>query len=118
MGLVASKIEAAGISTICLSNVPALTASVGVPRLVALEYPFAQTLGFPGDAEGQTEVLRATLTEGSEIQEPGGERHLPFRWPQTKAQAQAHPAEPPPIATYLKRHPWHLPKFINREVPG
>jgi hypothetical protein len=118
VGLVASKIEAAGISTICLSNIPILTASVGVPRVVALEYPFAKTLGFPGDTAGQLEVLRATLGAGSDIQEPGGISHLPFKWPETKAKAQAHPSVPPPIATYLKRHPWHLPKFINREIPG
>jgi hypothetical protein len=118
VGLVASKIEAAGISTICLSNIPDLTASVGVPRIVALEYPFGRTLGFPGDIPGQMEVLRATLTAGLDIQEAGGIRHLPFKWPESKAKAQAHPPEPPPIATYLKRHPWHLPKFINREIPG
>jgi hypothetical protein len=117
VGLVASRIEAAGISTICLSNVPALTASVGVPRLVAIEYPFGRTLGFPGDARGQMEVLKATLAAGLEMEERGGIRHLPFVWPETKAQARAHPPEPPPIATYLKRHPWHLPKFIAREIP-
>ncbi len=118
MGLVASRIEAGGISTICLSNIPELTAAVGVPRLVAIEYPFARTLGRPGDAQGQMEVLRATLTAGAAIEGPGGARHLPFTWPETKAQAQAHPPVPPPIATYLKRHPWHLPKFVAREIPG
>lgn len=44
-------------------------------------------------------------------------RHLPFTWPETRAQAQAHPPEPPPIAGYLKRHPWHIPKFMAREIP-
>lgn len=118
MGLVASKIEAAGISTICLSNIPDLTASVGVPRLVAIEYPFGRTLGIPGDALGQMEVLRATLAAGLHIKEAGGIRHLPFRWPETKAQAKTDPPEPPPIGPYLKRRPWHLPNLINREIPG
>ena len=110
-------IEAAGISTICLSNIPDLTAAVGTPRLVAIEYPFGRTLGSPGDAPGQMEVLRATLEAGLDIHEPGGIRHLPFTWPETRAQAQAHPPEPPPIAGYLKRHPWHIPKFMAREIP-
>jgi hypothetical protein len=91
---------------------------VGVPRLVAIEYPFARTLGRPGDARGQTEVLRATLRAGAEIEGPGGVRHLPFVWPETKAEAQAPPPVPPPIATYLKRHPWHLPRFMARKIPG
>ena len=118
MGLVARKIEAAGISTICLSNIPDLTAAVGVPRLVAIEYPFARTLGRPGDGPGQMEVLRSTLRAGRDIEGPGGIRHLPFTWPESRAKAQAHPPELPPIAVYLKRHPWHLPKFMAREIPG
>jgi len=109
--------EAAGISTITMSNIPDLTAAAGAPRLVAIEYPFARTLGRPGDAQGQMEVLKATFQAGLSIEAPGDIRHLPFTWPETKAKAQAHPPEPPPIATYLKRHPWHLPKFIAREVP-
>lgn len=117
MGLVASKIEAAGISTICMSNIPDLTASVGTPRLVAIEFPFARTLGFPGDAKGQMEVLRATLAAGLDILEAGGIRHLPFKWPETKAKAKADPPEPPPIGPYLKRRPWYLSNLINREIP-
>ena len=117
MGSVASRIEAAGISTICLSNIPDLTAAAGAPRLVAIEYPFARTMGRPGDAAGQMEVLRATLGAGLDIEAPGGTWHLPFTWPESKAEARAHPPEPPPIATYLKRHPWHLPKFMAREIP-
>jgi len=101
-----------------MSNIPDLTASVGAPRVVALEYPFAKTLGSPGDSSGQMEVLRAALAAGLDIRQAGGIRHLPFKWPETKAKAQAHPAVPPPIATYLKRRPWDLPKFIRREVPG
>ena len=117
MGLVASAIEAAGISTVSLSNIPDLTEAAGAPRIAAIEYPFARTLGRPGDARGQTEVLRAALKAGAEIEGPGSVRHLPFTWPESKAKAQAHPSEPPPIATYLKRHPWHLPRFMAREIP-
>lgn len=101
-----------------MSNIPDLTASVGTPRLVAIEYPFGRTLGIPGDAKGQMEVLRATLAAGLDIQEAAGIRHLPFKWPETKAQAKADPPEPPPIGPYLMRRPWDLPKFIRREVPG
>ena len=117
MGLVASAIEAAGIPTLCLSNVPDLTRAVGVPRMVALEYPFGRTLGQPGDVEGQTEVLRAVFNALTSLSFPGSEVHLPFRWPEPRGNAISHPSEPPPIAVYLKRHPWHLPRFMAREFP-
>jgi hypothetical protein len=109
--------EAMGLSTLCISNVPALMGAVGVPRMVALEHPFGRTLGQPGDAEGQRAVLRATLQAGEGMASPGSVAHLPFRWPEPRGKAQTHPPEPPPIATYLMRHPWHLPKFMAREIP-
>jgi hypothetical protein len=117
VGLVAREIEAAGFATVCLSNIPDLTAAVGVSRLVGIEYPFGRTLGRPGDTEGQMAVLRDTLEAAEEMKTPGGRRDLPFRWPGTRAQAQSHPAEPPPIATYLKKRPWHLPRLLSRDIP-
>jgi hypothetical protein len=36
-----------------------LTASVGVPRIAAIEHPFGMTLGLPGDETRQLGVLRA-----------------------------------------------------------
>jgi len=59
--------------------VPDLTASVGVPRIAAIEYPLGRTLGQPGDAAGQTAVLRAVLQALGEIDTPGSIRHLPFK---------------------------------------
>ena len=118
MGLVASKIEAAGIPTVCLSNIPDLTASTPAPRLVGIEYPSARTLGKPGDASGQMAVLRATLEAVQLMETPGSRIDLPFKWPESPAEARSHPTEPPPIATYLKRRPWHLLKLMAREIPG
>ena len=110
--------EAMGISTLCISNVPALMEAVGAPRMAALEHPFGRTLGQPGDVEGQTAVLRATFQAVEEMTSPGSVVHLPFRWPEPRGKAQTHPPEPPPIATYLKRHPWHIPNFMARKIPG
>ena len=117
MGLVAHTMEAAGLSTVCLSNIPDLTESVGVSRLVAVEYPFARTLGRPGDREGQLAVLRETLRAAEEMAKPGQVKHLPFKWPETPAQARAGDTEPSPITKYLKKHPWHLPRLLTRDIP-
>jgi hypothetical protein len=118
VGLLQRKIEAAGFSTITLSPVPELTASVSVPRVAAIEYPLGRTLGQPGDAAGQTVVLRATLAALETIRTPGGVVHLPFEWPETPKQVHNHPQVDPPIGRYLARNPWFLPKLLSRNVPG
>ena len=97
---------------------PDLTASVSAPRVAAIEYPLGRTLGQPGDAAGQTAVLRATLAALETIRTPGGVVHLPFEWPEPPKQVRNHPPEDPPIGRYLARNPWFLPKLLSRNVPG
>ena len=52
------------------------------------------------------------------IHTPGGVVNLPFKWPEEPKQVQNHPPEPPPIARYLARNPWFLPKLLSRNVPA
>ena len=85
--------------------------------MVALEYPFGRTLGQPGDVDGQLSVLRSAFKALEDLSHPGGEIHLPFRWPEPRGKAITHPPELPPIAAHLKRHPWHLPRFMTRQIP-
>ena len=115
MGLAQREIEQAGLTTVVLSNIPDLTAAVGVPRLVAVEYPFGQIVGKPGDKPGQTAVLRATLEAVATMQAPGSITHLPYEWAGSTKEIRA--ALEPPITSYLKRHPWQLPKLFSRNVP-
>ena len=117
VGLVQREIEAAGFSTISLSMIPELTASAGAPRIAAIEHPFGMPLGRPGDAAGQLAVLRATLQAMEAMAEPGAVLHLPFEWTSTEKLALGPPVAPP-IARYLVRHPWALPRFLNRTPPA
>jgi hypothetical protein len=117
VGLVQREIEAAGFCTITLSMIPDLTASVGAPRIAAIEHPFGVTLGRPGDTSGQRAVLRAALRAMEAMAEPGGVVHLPFEWTAPEAGAFGPPV-PPPIARYLVRHPWALLRFLNRTPPA
>jgi hypothetical protein len=96
--------------------IPELTASAGAPRIAAIEHPFGVTLGRPGDAAGQRAVLRAALRAMEAMEAPGGVVHLPFEWPSTERLNFAPPVAPP-IARYLVRHPWALPRFVNRRPP-
>ncbi len=105
------------MTTITLSSIPDLTISVSAPRVAAIEYPLGRAFGQPNDQENQSSVLRATLRALEKIDKPGTVEHLPFEWPEPPRKARTHPHEPPPIAKYLRRHPWHLPKLLAREVP-
>ena len=118
MGHVQREIEKAGISTITLSGIPDLTASVNVPRLAGIEYPLGYVLGRPGDRIGQMDVLRTTLEALFDIQKPGGVVHLPFEWPASARRLNAHPPQAPPISRYLIRHPWQIPNLMSRNVPS
>lgn len=98
--------------------IPELTSSVGVPRLAGIEHPFGQTMGRPGDAETQRTVLLAALEGAAEMTSPGSTIHLPLEWTGTRKKTKAEPEVPPPIARYLMRHPWELPRLFSRNVPG
>lgn len=79
-GLVQREIEASGISTITLSNNPGGTERVRPPRWVRVRFPRGATLGEPGRAGRQLDVLRDVLRALLEILEPGGHVELPYRW--------------------------------------
>ncbi|MCG8353169.1 MAG: hypothetical protein MI924_35835 [Chloroflexales bacterium] len=117
MGLVQRAIEAAGITTITLSSIPDLTVAVSAPRVAAIEYPQGRPFGQPGDAEGQLAVLRATLQALTEMDTPGQIEHLAFEWPELPRRTRTHPPQAPPIAAYLRRHPWLFPKLLARDIP-
>lgn len=108
--------EEAKLATTTLSTIPALTGSVGVPRLAGIGYPSGLPLGRPNDAPGQLAVLRAALATLESIKEPGMRIDLPFEWPEG-LRLRTHPEVPPPIVSLLKRKPWLLPRFAAREVP-
>jgi D-proline reductase (dithiol) PrdB len=118
VGLASREIEAAGIATVCLSMIPALTHATGAPRVAALEHPFSRPMGMVGDAAGQTAVLRAALEVLVAATRPGEVIDLPFRWPEPRGQAMGSLAEDPPIAALCKRKPWLLLKLIAGETPS
>jgi len=109
--------EAAGLTTIVLSTIAAFTASVGAPRVAAIEHPLGRPLGAPGDTEGQLAVLRETLAALTKVERPGAVVELPFEWPEPPGQVSSRPREPPPIAKLLKRRPWLYPRLLARDFP-
>jgi hypothetical protein len=91
---------------------------VGVPRLVAIEHPFGQIMGRPGDSDRQLAVLLGALEAILQMDSPGSIMHLPFEWNGSEQEARSLPPVPPPIASYLKWHPWLLPRLFARDIPA
>ena len=90
-----------------------MTAAVGVPRLVCIEHPPGLLFGAPGDAGLQRRILHETVLAFNQVRQPGEIIHLPYKW-----QGRWKPAKTrAPIAAYLRRHPWELPRLFKREVP-
>ena len=96
--------EEGGLSTILVTMMPSWAEAYGVPRAVAVEFPFAHPLGLPGDHEMQTRVIRDALLVLSEAQEPNTVVHLARSWPgdETSWRRRWQPTSASPlIAKYL-----------------
>ena len=104
MPVLARTLEAAGLSTIFVTNMPYWAEKVGVPRTLAVEHPFAHTLGQPGDAQGQMNIIHQALEVLENASEPGAIIHSPDKWPMPVNEAtQAwQPPEPSPIIRVMR----------------
>jgi len=89
--------EENGLSTVVLTPMPEFHRAVGIPRSVAIAYPFGRLFGEVGNAAGQLEILTQTLTMLDEADAPGQIKHLANRWPETPKDAKWHPPEISPI---------------------
>ncbi|OGO19173.1 MAG: hypothetical protein A2Z14_06640 [Chloroflexi bacterium RBG_16_48_8] len=76
---------------------------VGVPRTLAVEFPFGHTLGQPRDISQQMRVIREALDVLENAQAPGAIVHSGEVWPipQDKAIQSWQPEKPSPIIEHL-----------------
>ena len=97
MGLAARFLEEAQFSTVVLTPTYEFHRAVGIPRQVAIEYPYGRPIGEVGEREGQREVLKAALSFLEEAKKPGEVKHLPFTWHEDPKDTKWHPPEMSPI---------------------
>lgn len=102
MGLVARKIEEAGIPTVTLNMIWVYQRLVGMPRVAAIEHPFGRPFGDVDDVTRQREVLTAALALAGSASQPGAVEHLPFQWHEGPKETRWHPAEPSPIIAMMQ----------------
>lgn len=98
----ARAIEEAGVPTVTIELIWAFQRVIGMPRVAALEHPFARPFGDAGDATTQRAVLVAALAVFEQAAEPGHVEHLPMRWPPDPDERRSwHPVAPAPIAALM-----------------
>ncbi len=73
---------------------------MGIPRSVAIEYPYGRPIGQVGDTRGQREVLLKTLSFLEEAKKPGEVLHLPFAWPEEPKKTDWQPPEMSPLIKF------------------
>lgn len=100
--MLARVFEEAGLSTVIVTNGP-FFCKIGLPRVVAVEFPYGHMLGFPGDSAMQREVVEAALTMLEDVNDPEAMRELDIEWPQEfdVARKDWHPSEPSPIVKMM-----------------
>ncbi len=99
MPVLARTIEAAGLSTIMVTMMPFWAEKVGVPRTLAVEFPFGHTLGQPHNRVQQMRVIQQALDVLESADTPGEIVHSTEIWPEPLKEAKKswQPEDPSPI---------------------
>lgn len=103
MPVLARTLEATGLATILVTNMPFWVEKIGVPRTLAVEFPFGHTLGQPHDVAMQRRVILQALEVLETAQAPGTLVHSPEQWPVPLAEAlfDWQPLAPSPIVRVM-----------------
>ncbi|MCP4749969.1 MAG: hypothetical protein GY866_03690 [Proteobacteria bacterium] len=80
VGLIARKIEAAGIPTVYLGSCRDMMAKVKAPRSVFLNFPLGRQCGKPHDRALQTNILKEALNTLTTAATPGRIVDLSYQW--------------------------------------
>jgi D-proline reductase (dithiol) PrdB len=104
--VLARLFEDAGMPTVLVTNMPIWSERIGVPRSLAVEFPFGHILGQAGNRDLQRRVILHALDLLERAAGPGVIEHFPEPWPEpVEAGRRASlPETPPPIAAEMGRH--------------
>lgn len=106
MPVLARTIEDAGFATILVTNMPYWAEKTGVPRTLAVEFPFGHTLGQPNNIALQKKIILQALHMLECAEEPGLIIHAEEEWsrPVEEAMSAWQPDSPSPIIAHLRPH--------------
>ena len=86
MLVLARLFEEGGLSTVLVTMMPSWAEQYGIPRALAIEYPFAHPLGTPHDDATQTRIIRQALDVLAGAEGPNTIVHSPEVWPGNEAE--------------------------------
>lgn len=78
--MLARTFEEAGLSTILVTNMPFWAELIGVPRTLAVEFPFGHVLGNPGNIDQQLSIIKEALNVLEYASYPGTIFHSEKEW--------------------------------------
>lgn len=101
--VLARTLESHGLSTIFVTNMPFWVEKIGVPRTLAVEFPFGHILGEPFKYEQQKDVICEALKHLESAQQPGYIYHSQQMWPVEPEIAMKawQPIEPSPVISHM-----------------
>jgi D-proline reductase (dithiol) PrdB len=104
--VLARTLEAAGLATIMVTNMPFWADKVGAPRTLAVEFPFGHTLGQPHDVVQQMRVLCQALNVLETVESPGVIVHSQETWSVSEKEALEdwQPEELSPVIQVMAPH--------------
>ena len=116
MPVLARTFEEAGLATVVVTNMPYWAEKMGVPRALAVEFPFGHLLGRPGDREMQMRVIHQALSVLETATEPETIVHSEIEWPAPFEEAMhvAHAETPPPIGAEMGRYIFSFMRGLRR----
>ena len=105
MPVLARTLEAAGLSTVLVTMMPFWAEKIGVPRTLAVEFPFGHTLGQPHNVAQQMRVIRQALEVLRTADTPGTIVNSSEVWPVPTEQAieDWQPEKPSPAVKILSQ---------------
>ena len=106
MPVLARTLEKEKLSTILVTNMPYWVEKTGVPRTLAVEFPFGHLLGQPNNKDQQFAVILQALKVLEIARQPGIIMHSDENWPFTQEEAMKdwQPIEPSPIVANLAKN--------------
>lgn len=104
------------MSTVMVTNMPFWSEKLGVPRTLAVEFPFGHILGPPHQRDQQMRVIGQALEVLETARVPGTVVHSAERWPASFEEAchVSHPETAPPIAADMGRYIGSFLRGIRR----
>jgi D-proline reductase (dithiol) PrdB len=103
VSVLARLIEAAGIPTVVVTMMPAVSTAIGVPRIVGVEFPYGHPFGMPHAVEMQRRVLTTALTVLAGASSFGTRVDIDIAWPQDAREAYRswQPSVPSPLIAQM-----------------